>query len=138
LVLAQQIGDGTRLDAPRARCDWLPQSREAWRELWSAPVAAALARQHLPALYRLFEFRDLQARARRMAQKAPIVDGSRGQPVANPATGVAASLEMAIVALEDRIGLTPKAEARLGIALGRQQLTAADVNRLSDLPDGAA
>jgi hypothetical protein len=42
------------------------------------------------------------------------------------------ALDKAIVALEDRIGLTPKAQAALGIVVGRQKLTAADINRLGD------
>ncbi len=122
---------------------WLKATRTDWSELWESDVSQAYGRQHLPAVYRLFDFRDAQARALALYRRLPMVVGSMGQPVSNPALGTADKLEKSIVALEDRLGLTPKAQASLGIAIGQHQLTAAELNKLAaggddDDDDGAS
>lgn len=116
-------------DPPPALPSWLKPTKQSWDEFWSHPLAKTVEAVDVPALERLFTMRDMQSRAWRRYKKQPYIDGSQGQPVANPAFGEAMSLERAIVALEDRIGLTGKARANLGVALGQAALTAADLNR---------
>jgi hypothetical protein len=41
------------------------------------------------------------------------------------------TLERAIVALEDRYGVSLKAMANLGVAIGQAKLTAAELNRMT-------
>ena len=54
---------------------WLKQTKEQWDDFWQADVAKVLANHHIPALYRLFELRDAQARALRIYKKQPMVFG---------------------------------------------------------------
>lgn len=131
LATVSQIRGGRQVEAPEARPVWLKATREAWDALWRSDVALAVGEHHLPAVFRLFELRDQQERAMRLYRRQPLVDGSQKQPVANPAMGTALSLERAITALEDRLGLTPKAQANLGIAIGQAGLTAAELNRMA-------
>lgn len=114
---------------------WLKETRDQWDDFWEADVSRVLAKHHLPAVYRLFAFRDAQTRALRLYRKAPMVTGSQKQPVVNPAMGTVQNLEKDIRALEDRLGLTPKAAANLGIKIGEARLTAAELNRMAGADD---
>jgi len=116
-------------DAPVPAEGWRAETVEAWADYWRSEVAGASTSVDVPGLRRLFEMRDLQARAFGMYRESPFVEGSQGQPRPNPAFDDAMRLEAACVRLEDRIGLTPKARANLGIAFGQAQLTAAELNR---------
>jgi hypothetical protein len=79
--------------------------------------------------------RDMQRRAWARYVKQPYVDGSQGQLVANPAFDEAMKLERAIVALEDRYGISLKALANLGVSVGQAVITAAELNRMADARD---
>lgn len=114
---------------------WAKSTRDQWEEFWEADVAQVLAAHHVPAVYRLFELRDAQARALRIYKREPMVQGSMKQPVVNPAMATVQALEKDIRALEDRLGLTPKAQANLGIKLGQASLTAAELNRMAQEDD---
>lgn len=123
--------DGGKSDTPDADPGWMQQTCDAWSTYWASNVAASLDGDEASVLRRLFDMRDRQARAWIRYDESPYVDGSKGQPVANPALADALSLERAILALEDRLGLSPKARANLGIAFGQAALTAADLNRMA-------
>jgi hypothetical protein len=110
---------------------WLKPTRDAWDDFWLADVAKMLAPHHMPTVYRLFELRDAQTRMLRVFKKCPMVEGSMKQPVVNPAMATVQALEKDIRALEDRLGLTPKAQASLGIKIGEARLTAAELNRMA-------
>lgn len=131
LVAVENIGGVAPLDVHPECSHWLKATKTDWADLWAADVSQAYGRQHLPAIYPLFDFRDAQARALGLYRSQPMVDGSMGQPVSNPALAAADKLEKSITALEDRLGLTPKAQASLGIAIGQHQLTAAELNKLA-------
>lgn len=111
---------------------WLKPTKDAWDDFWEADIAQLLAPHHMPTVYRLFELRDAQARALRIYKKSPMVEGSMKQPVVNPAMSTVQALEKDIRALEDRLGLTPKAQANLGIKIGEARLTAAELNRMAE------
>lgn len=113
--------------APEA--GWLKATKDGWVAFWSADLAGAIDGADVPVIRRLFGMRDVQARAFARWKKKPYVDGSQGQPVKNPAFDEAMVLERAIVQLEDRLGLSPKARANLGIAIGQARMTAAELNR---------
>lgn len=117
------------IGAPSPQKHWLKKTRDGWTDFWASEVAPALTRSDWPAVERVFEMRDLHERALRAYRKDPIVAGSMSQPVTNPAFAEAMKLETAITSLEDRYGLSPKARANLGIAIGQAKLTATEVNR---------
>jgi hypothetical protein len=109
---------------------WLKTTKDDWDEYWSSDIARHLTETDRPALKRLFRLRDQLVRAqtnavklRKQAMAQPTVLGSMGQTVANPlfraadsASAEALALEPRIVALEDRLGLSPRARLALGIA----------------------
>ena len=101
------------------------------RRSGAADLANVMDPADTPVLQRLFGMRDAQARAMARWRKTPYIEGSQGRPVKNPAFDEGMVLERAIVALEDRIGLSPKARANLGIAIGQARLTAAELNRMA-------
>ncbi len=121
---------------PAASRGWRKPTKDAWVEYWSSEVSGAAESVDLSALRRLFTMRDMQAACWARYEKDPYVDGSKGQPVANPSLDDALKLERAIVALEDRLGLSPKARANLSMAIGQAALTAADLNRMAKEDDG--
>ena len=82
-----------------------------------------------PAIDRLFSLYDERRRAFNAYKKNRMVRGSQGQPVLNPMFRAMALMDTEIRALEDRVGLTPKARAMLGIALGDAKKSLSDLNR---------
>lgn len=75
---------------PSRKPAWLTSTRTWWRTLWASPMATAYLEADLPALVRLAEM--VEARAR----------GELG-----------ATETVAMTALEDRFGLSPKARRAL-------------------------
>jgi phage terminase small subunit len=96
-----------------------------WDEYWASPLAQVgdehTKRAAVTRLWQLYDLRDKHYLAYR---KHPLVDGSQGQKVLNPLGRQLTTLETQIQALEDRLGLNPKAQIALGIswAQGQQQL----------------
>lgn len=121
----------TPVVVPPAPARWRKATKESWVEFWSSNIASAAELTDRPALERLFAMRDMQARAFDRWTKDPYVDGSQGQPVQNPAFAESMTLERQILALEKSFGLTLKAKADLGIAIGQAQLTAVELNRMA-------
>lgn len=121
---------------PAATRGWAKVTKDAWKTYWASEVSAAAQDVDLPGLRRLFTMLDVQAACWARYEAQPYVDGSKGQPVSNPALDDALKLERAVVALEDRLGLSPKARANLAISIGQAQLTAADLNQMAK-EDGA-
>lgn len=94
---------------------WCPEVAEAWSEFWSSPLAGVLKETDLPALRRLFRYRDLVERAREQFLAEPESTGSMGQPVLSPWAQEMHRLEGEVQKLEDRFGLTPLSRLRLGV-----------------------
>lgn len=108
---------------------WLAETKRQWADLWASALADYVQSTDEPGLRRCFMWRDelvrcqRKARAlRKLAEKEPLVLGSMGQPTANPMFAVAnqlddraLSIESKIVALEDRLALSPKARLALGV-----------------------
>lgn len=130
-ALAVLPGGKRVIDAGPPHPHWLKATSDGWEAFWLSDVAQVVQLEQANAIRRLFDMRDVQARAFERYRKQPYVDGSQGQPVTNPAFAEAMKLETAVVALEDRLGLTPKAQANLGIAIGQAALTAADLNAMA-------
>lgn len=122
-------GDGP----PTPDAEWLADTRRQWIDLWGSPLVSHLQATDMAELRRCFMWRDELARCRRRArtlrreaEREALVEGSKGQPVANPLFEVAAgienqalAIERAAVALEDRLGLSPKARIGLGVSTAK-------------------
>lgn len=91
-----------------------------WYELWDSPLAHTISDTDRPALRRLFTLRAQQAVLfEKAAEAGYLAEGSTGQETAHPALKAALSIESAIVALEDRFGLTTKSRQAIGIGIGQ-------------------
>ena len=75
---------------PARRPAWLKETREWWRVVWSSPMASVWIEADVLALVRLAEMFDARARGTLSATEVP-----------------------AMLALEDRFGLNPKARRAL-------------------------
>ena len=150
----------TERSVPHPDAGWLAETRRQWADLWASPLADYLRETDEAAVRRCFMWRDELARcqrkaraARREAEKEPLVLGSKEQLVANPMFSVADRfddralvIESKIVALEDRLALSPKARLALGVteqkgvnlAAQNAQIAAALAKAVTDAPDPRA
>jgi phage terminase small subunit len=96
---------------------WLPEVAEAWHEFMSSPLAGpkVFKSTDLPALRRLFRYRDRLLHASLQFEEQPTTTGSMGQDVLSPWAAEIHRIEAEIQKLEDRFGLTPLARLRLGV-----------------------
>lgn len=139
---------------PEPPAEWLEETRAEWRHYIESDEAEVAQRSALPALLRLFGYRDAHARvsaelATLMAydmvgdsvggleqsedgtpveRLGLVVRGSTGQLVLHPLTKLLGSLETAMRPLEDRFGLNPLARLRLGITMHEAASSLADFN----------
>lgn len=118
---------------PPPRSAWIEQTTEDYRAYVASPLANLIAPADLPALLRLFDYRDELAVTMRRYTRRRVVEGSMGQPTLSPYAKMIAPLESAIAKLEDRFGLTPDSRLKLGITFGEAARTLDDLN--DDLTD---
>lgn len=144
---------------PPAERGWLGATTSDWKDFWQSDLARFVRPTDRPVVKRLFRLRDQLVRAQRMAvdlrKKAmedPVVAGSMGQQVANPlfkasdgATAEALALEPRVLALEDRLGLSPRARLALDVTeqqgmnlFGRNELLAQKMMEVASAPDPRA
>lgn len=143
---------------PAAEPGWLAATVESWHQYLAAPEARATTITDLPALRRLFGYRDAWLRTSQQLAELPpeddmtwetvdddnvlegyvrkrgvITTGSTGQPVLHPLTKLLGSLEAQMRPLEDRFGLNPLYRLRLGITvLEAEESLEARNRRLAD------
>lgn len=121
VVVGRIHGSGVP-DAPR---EITKELQASWRDYWISPLAAATDQgSKLAAATRLWQMYDMRDKHYEAYRVAPLVEGSQGQMVMNPLGRQLNQLETQINALEDRLGLNPKAQLALGIqwAAGQSQL----------------
>ena len=108
----------------------LKVSRDTWELVWSSGIASQLQEQDTQALYRWIEYLDEWHRARRTLKGADrLVPGSRGQMVLNPLIDYMQKLEANLRGIEDRLGLSPMARARLGLTVAEGTSIALQINQ---------
>jgi P27 family predicted phage terminase small subunit len=118
---------------PPAPAGVLKATRDAWAAFWRSPLARIVHPDtDGTALARLFTLYDERDRAYRVVKKRRLVEGSQGQPRANPLFAVMQTLDGEIRQLEDRFGMSPRARLVLGVTLGDEP-TLDDLN--ADLAD---
>lgn len=110
----------------------LKATREAWEAYWSSSLPQLLTGADRSSLVRLFDQYDRRERLARAWSRSPFTEGSTGQQIVNPAARAVATLDSAIVQLEDRFGITPLARMRLGIAMGEAARSLDEMNREFD------
>ncbi len=111
----------------------LLDTRARWKEFWRSRYAALIDwHRDRQGLERLFELQDLKTRWLRSVQKHPLVEGSQGQPVANPLATKLTSLAAELRQLEERFGLSPRSAAQLGLTVSGLRKSLADLNRELD------
>lgn len=96
-----------------------PEGRAEWEVFWGSSLAGLVCATDLPALRRLFELREEAAEAHRAYELSPTVCGSTGQDVTNPEGRHALSIDAAVMVMEDRFGLNPKARLGMGVRMGQ-------------------
>jgi len=109
--------------------------RRAWRRYWESPVAQVVTDIDMEVVSRLFEHYRQYDRAVAALGTAMFVTVSPNQVKANPALDAVLKLDTAILRLENELGKTPMARARLGIAVGEAVMTAAELNRIAKESD---
>lgn len=109
----------TAVEPPPPDPKWLALTRRHYEAFWTSPNAALVLPADLPALRRLFAFRDEQERALRAYRADPVWHGSKGQPVISAFAEEYARLERLVAPLEDRFGLSPLARLKLGVQFGQ-------------------
>jgi P27 family predicted phage terminase small subunit len=113
---------------PPAPAGLLKTTLSRWEAYWTSPVAAAADRvTDLPLIERYFRAMDESERVGRVFRKARVTAGSQGQIVLHPLSRYLSQLSSELTALEDRLGLSPKARAQLGMAIAEAQKTLGDL-----------
>jgi P27 family predicted phage terminase small subunit len=117
------------VEVPKAPTGLAAPIRKAWFAYWASDVARVADEVDLPALTRLWRLYDDHHRTTAEMRKSErTVAGSKGQDRLHPLLTHLSRLEVSISRLEGQFGLTPASRLRLGIILGRAQLTAQQLN----------
>jgi len=128
-------GGGAVTKVPRPPQGLSPRLRRAWRTFWESPVAQVVTDVDMQVVRRLFRLYHQHERAMEALEAAMFVKGSVTTVRVNPALDVVVKLEGLVLRLENELGVTPMARARLGIAVGEAVMTAAELNRIAKESD---
>lgn len=112
------------LPALPGKLKYLKATVEAWTALWAEPQA-----EHLTGVQKVVALRWVRAfdewlRALDSVVQAPMVQGSQGQPVANPMMGWVTSREAEMEKCEKQLGIGLRNKADLGLTIGQAKITA--------------
>jgi hypothetical protein len=131
---APQVVLGPPITPPPLPGRPLRVTQEGWEQFWASPQAAHVLPAHLPALMRLFSLRDQRERFAREGLRDSVGTGSTGQLVLSPLVKHLPVLDAAILALEDRFGLSPKHS--IALSEGFDDASAAAARANAALADG--
>lgn len=111
----------------------LDQTVSAWDRLWHSDVVSVVdLKSDMESVVRWASLLDERERAFRAFRRKRLVEGSMGQPTLNPLWSVVRGCDSELRALEDRIGLTPKARLQLGITYGEAVKSLDELNQMMD------
>ena len=114
----------------------LDSTVDAWNRLWSSDVAQVLELDSdIESVVRWVSLLDERERTFRAFRQKRMVEGSQGQPVLSPLWQVVQSCDRELRALEDRIGLSPRARLQLGITYAEAGKSLDELNRLLERDD---
>lgn len=154
------VPSGSPAALPDADPSWLAETKREWVAVHQSVLAGYINETDVPSLRRCMVWRDEQRRCmkrakayRKAAEENPIVEGSMGQVKASPMFELAAKeddralvIESKIVALEDRLALSPKARLALGVTeqkghnlAAQNAILATEIRKaMNDAPDPRA
>lgn len=133
VVARRKLTDVPACPAKLAGVAPLKQTVEAWDRLWASDVVSVVdLRSDIESVVRWASLLDERERAFRAFRASRLVKGSQGQPVLNPLWAVIRSCDPELRALEDRIGLSPKARLQLGITFAEAGKSLDELNRMMD------
>lgn len=111
----------------------LAETVKAWDRLWRSNVVSVVdLASDMEAVVRWVSLLDERERTFRAFRRKRLVRGSQDQPTLNPLWKVVASCDSELRALEDRIGLSPKARLQLGITYGEAVKSLDELNDMFD------
>jgi P27 family predicted phage terminase small subunit len=103
------------MPAPAPPSNLSPERIADWERYFNSPLAGLVQQTDMSVVRRLWGYYQQHDELTAIFQKSRLVAGSTGQPRMNPAADALLKLEMAILRLENELGLTPSARLRLGI-----------------------
>lgn len=112
---AVQGGRRASPEPPEALSDGL---KELWRVFWASQLADLVIEADYGAFLRLFQLYKQRESYFQVGSDDPVVTGSTGQLVLSPLIREVDALDVKILALEDRFGLSPRARLQLQVTLG--------------------
>lgn len=120
-----------RTDIPPAAEHWSGEVKEAWLLAWESGLGAYWLDTDLGIVTRCFDLRNQIAVYEAAAhEEGAVVSGSAGQLAIHPLIREADTLRDDLLAVEDRIGMSPMARLKLGVQLGE---AAGSLDKLNDL-----
>lgn len=116
---------GGRIDAPDGLS---PEALELWNAYWDDPVSAVQTPVDRGVLLRWITEHDRYVRLVAEADLSPLVEGSKGQDVANPLYGIADRALAAAERCERQLGIGGLNRSNLGIAVISERRSLQDMN----------
>jgi P27 family predicted phage terminase small subunit len=110
---------------PRGLCQ---QAQAAWQAYWGDVVSGVTRPSDTPLIQRWVKNLDRYHRLLAEADRKPVVDGSMGQPKANPVYTLILKIEQSIKEDEAQLGVGPLNRLRLGVALSESAKSLKDLN----------
>jgi len=115
---------GSDVVVPHPDGAWTAGTLERWGEFWGSPLAAQVEASDYGALRRLFWLYDeVERLIFAIGETGRVVEGSQGQPRANPLYKQVQEFQAEARQLEDRFGLSPKARLALGISFAEAAMS---------------
>lgn len=123
-------------EVPKPPKRLLKVTRERWVVYWESDIAKVAQPAHIPIIERLFIRYDERERAYRLVRKhGRLCKGSQGQDVQHPMLKYIDDCDKAILALEDRLGLSPRGMLQLGTTFADVLRSFEDRNRSLETDD---
>lgn len=119
------VVQGERFDPPAGLCE---EALTAWESYWDDRVAAVQTPADRAVLLRWAREMDRYLRLSAEADRCPVVDGSQGQPVANPLYATAYQALAAVQACERQMGMGARNRSELGLAVVSEARSLRDMN----------
>ncbi len=100
---------------------FLPETAEKWRDYWLSDMAVVIDMgTDYDTVERYFRLKNEELLAYQVVeQEGRTVAGSQGQPVEHPMLRYVSRIQGEMRQIADRIGLSPRSKAQLGIAIKR-------------------
>lgn len=121
-------------DPPPCPDSWAESTVGEWAEFWRSDVGRIAAETDIPAVRRMFNYRDMSDRLMDAFAEKPTVLGSTRQEKVNPALDKMLKLAPLIAMLEQQFGLTPKARLGLGLDVANVADRLDSINRAFESP----